>query len=84
MGSGRTRFKKTEIARIIEGVKISGVLGTFEFQLDAGVVRFHMAGESDAGPAKSNETTNPWDKVLPHGQAKPALTVLKKIPGPTR
>jgi hypothetical protein len=80
MGSGKTTFKKTEVARIVAGVKISGALGTFEFQLDSGVVRFHMTGESDAGPAKIDDSPNPWDKVLKDGKAKPALTLCKKVP----
>jgi len=36
MGSGKTTFKKTEVARIVEGVKKSGVRGTFEFQFGKG------------------------------------------------
>ena len=80
MGSGRTTFKKTEVARIVEGVKISGALGTFEFQLNSGVVKFHMMGESIDAPPSASSPPNPWDKVLPNGQAKPALTVLKKVP----
>jgi hypothetical protein len=81
MGSGPTTFKKTEVARIVEGVKRTGALGTFEFQLDSGVVRFHMTGDSGAGPpAKIDDRTNPWDKVLKDGKAKPALTLCKKVP----
>jgi hypothetical protein len=80
MGSGRTTFKKTEVARIVAGVKISGVLGTFEFQLGNGLVRFHMIGESGTQPAKIDDNPNPWDRVLKNGKAKPALTVCKKIP----
>jgi len=80
MGSGRTTFKKTEVARIVEGVKISGALGTFEFQLDNGVVRFHMMGESTASTIDAGPAPNVWDRVLPNGKAKPALTVLKKVP----
>jgi hypothetical protein len=78
MGSGKTTFKKSEVARIVEGVKISGALGTFEFQLNSGVVRFHMTGEVATVIASS--APNPWDKVLPNGKAKSALTVLKKVP----
>ena len=80
MGSGKTTFKKTEVARIVEGVKISGALGTFEFQLNSGVVKFHMTGESIDAPPSASSPPNPWDKVLSNGQAKPALTVLKKVP----
>jgi hypothetical protein len=82
MGSGRTRFKKTEVARIVEGVKMTGALGFFEFRLAEGRVVFHMTGtESDTGPtASTDKASNPWDKVLKDGQAKPALTVLKKVP----
>jgi hypothetical protein len=79
MGSGKTTFKKTEVARIVEGVKKSGVRGTFEFQLEKGLVRFEMA-ESDSGPAKIDDKPNPWDKVLNNGKAKPALTLCKKVP----
>ena len=83
MGSGRTTFKKTEVARIVEGVKISGALGTFEFQLGEGVVRFHMTGEvasTESATVIDVKPKNVWDEVLPHGKAKPALTLLKKIP----
>ena len=81
MGSGKTTFKKTEVARIVEGVKMTGTLGTFEFQLAEGRVVFHMTGtESDAGPTAVTDKANPWDKVLKDGKAKPALTVLKKVP----
>jgi hypothetical protein len=83
MGSGKTTFKKTEVARIVEGVKMTGARGTFEFQLADGIVVFHMTGNEsdDAGPLDtSNKASNPWDKVLKDGKAKPALTVLKKIP----
>jgi hypothetical protein len=80
MSSGPTTFKKTEVARIVAGVKISGALGTFEFQLGSGVVRFHMAGGPEAGPAKIDETPNVWDEVLPNGKAQPALTIVKKVP----
>jgi hypothetical protein len=81
MGSGKTTFKKTEVARIVAGVKIAGVLGTFEFQLGEGQVRFHMAGESDVAPSgKVDHGSNPWDRVLKDGKGKPALTVCKKIP----
>lgn len=82
MGSGKTTFKKTEVARIVEGVKISGALGTFEFQLSDGLVRFHMNGKPDTGPVHLDENAkpNPWDKVLKNGKAKPALTVVKKVP----
>jgi len=82
MGSGKTRFKKTEIARIVEGVKMTGARGTFEFQLGEGIVVFHLTGnEPDAGPtAPTDKASNPWDKVLKNGKAKPALTVLKKVP----
>ena len=81
MGSGKTRFKKTEVARIVEGVKRTGALGSFEFQLAEGRVVFHMTGtESDAGPTAPTSKANPWDKVLKDGKAKPALTVLKKVP----
>jgi hypothetical protein len=80
MGSGKTTFKKTEVARIVEGVKITGALGTFEFQLNSGVVRFHMTGEPFVVTAVASSAPNPWDKVLPNGKAKPALTVLKKVP----
>ena len=80
MGSGPTKFKKTEVARIVEGVKMTGARGSFEFQLTEGVVMFHMTGdESDAGPTPTDKAPNPWDKVL-DGKAKPALTVLKKVP----
>jgi hypothetical protein len=78
MGSGKTTFKKSEVARIVEGVKVSGALGTFEFQLNSGV--FHMTGQSVVATAVASSAANPWDKVLPNGKAKPALTVLKKIP----
>ena len=54
MGSGKTTFKKTEVARIVEGVKISGALGTFEFQLNSGVVKFHMTEPIDAPPSASS------------------------------
>jgi hypothetical protein len=82
MGSGRTRFKKNEVARIVGGVKMTGASGTFEFQLEEGRVVFHMTGtESDAGTtAPTDKASNPWDKVLKDGKAKPALTVLKKVP----
>lgn len=81
MGSGKTTFKKTEVARIVEGVKMTGARGTFEFQLADGVVIFRMTGdETDAGPIPTDKAPNPWDKVLKDGQAKPALTVLKKVP----
>jgi hypothetical protein len=80
MGRGRTTFRKTEVARIVEGVKISGALGTFEFHLDAGLVRFHLTGESGAGPLETDESPNPWDKVLKDGKTKPALTLCKKVP----
>ena len=80
MGSGKTTFKKSEVARSVEGVKVSGALGTFEFQLNSGVVRFHMTGQSVVATAVASSAANPWDKVLPNGKAKPALTVLKKIP----
>jgi hypothetical protein len=81
MGSGKTTFKKTEVARIVEGVKMTGTLGTFEFQLAEGRVVFHMTStESDAGPTAATDKANPWDKVLKDGKAKPALTVLKKVP----
>jgi hypothetical protein len=81
VGSGKTTFKKTEIARIVEGVKMTGARGTFEFQLAEGIVIFHMTGnETDAGPpAPTDKAANPWDKVLKDGKAKPALTVLKKL-----
>jgi hypothetical protein len=80
MGSGPTRFKKREIARIIEGVKATGARGTFEFQLDVGVIKFHMGAESGPGSVLTDESPNPWDKVLHDGKTKPALTVLKKVP----
>jgi len=80
MGSGKTTFKKREVARIVEGIKKAGARGTFEFQLAEGIVIFHMTGdETDAGPAPTDKAPNPWDKVL-DGKAKPALTVLKKVP----
>jgi hypothetical protein len=80
VGRGKTTFEKTEIARIVEGVKKSGALGTFEFQLDDGLVRFQMTGKSEAGPAEIEKSSNPWDKVLKNGKAKPALTLCKKVP----
>lgn len=85
MGSGRTTFKKTEVARIVEGVKNSGALGVFEFQLNSGVVRFHLTGSGAVNelvetPVINAKPTNVWDEVLPHGKAKSALTLLKKIP----
>jgi hypothetical protein len=81
MGSGITRFKKTEVARIVEGVKKSGALGTFEFQLSTGIVRFHMTGEVASESASYLDAKpNVWDEVLPNGKAKPALTLLKKVP----
>jgi hypothetical protein len=81
MGSGKTTFKKTEVARIVDGVKMTGVLGTFEFQLTEGRVLFYMSRtESDAGPTAATDKANPWDRVLKDGKAKPALTVLKKVP----
>jgi hypothetical protein len=80
MGSGKTTFKKTEVARIVAGVKMTGANGTFEFQLGEGIVVFRM-NESDAGStAPTDKASNPWDKVLKDGKAKPALTVLKKVP----
>jgi hypothetical protein len=80
-GRGVTRFKKREVARIVEAVKMTGALGTFEFRLDNGVVSFCMTGESDARPpAKIDDSPNPWDKVLKNGKAKPALTLCKKVP----
>ena len=80
MGSSTTRFKKTEVARIVEGVTLAGVKGTFEFQLDQGIVRFHMGCEP--GSESTIPATKPtvWDEVLNHGQGKPALTVCKKVP----
>ncbi|WP_164939279.1 hypothetical protein [Bradyrhizobium zhanjiangense] len=81
MGSGVTKFKKREIARIVEGVKETGALGTFEFNLDAGIIKFHMSGEPPpAASASPREKPNEWDRVLPHGKAKPSLAVLKKVP----
>jgi hypothetical protein len=46
------------------------------------VVKFHLTGESGAvaPAAKVVEKVNPWDKVLKNGKAKPALTVIKKVP----
>jgi hypothetical protein len=80
MGSGPTRFRKREVARIVEGIKMSGAVGTFEFQLAEGVVIFHMTGgESCPGPTPTDKPPNPWDKVL-DGKSKLALTVLKKVP----
>ena len=80
MGRSPTRFKKNEVARIIEGVRKTGAVGTFEFNLVVGTVRFHMIGESSGEPdASSNGPMNPWDRVLRHGKAKPALAVLKKV-----
>jgi hypothetical protein len=81
MGSGPTKFKKTEVARIVKGVRMTGAFGTFEFHLANGVVRFHMTGDADAGlPAEGDESPNPWDKVLKNGKAKSALTLCKKVP----
>jgi hypothetical protein len=58
---------------------MTGACGTFEFQLGEGIVVFHLTGnEPDAGP--TDKASNPWDKVLKNGKAKPALTVLKKVP----
>jgi hypothetical protein len=58
---------------------MTGALGTFEFLLDAGLIRFHMGGESAPEPTATDKAPNPWDKVL-DGKSKPALTVLKKVP----
>jgi hypothetical protein len=80
MGSGTTKFKKTEVARIVEGVKMTGALGTFEFQLADGVVRFYMTGETTISPPVMTVKPSVWDKVLPDGKAKPALTICKKVP----
>jgi hypothetical protein len=79
MGNGRTTFKKTEVARIVEGVKNSGAVGTFEFQLASGVVRFFMTGEAAAVPSVASVKPNSWDEVLHRGKAKPDLTLLKKV-----
>jgi hypothetical protein len=81
MSRGRTTFKKTEVTRIVGGVAASKAKGTLEFQLSSGVIRFHMLDDSaiktiDAVDAKPNV----WDKVLKNGKAKPALTVVKKVP----
>jgi hypothetical protein len=80
MGRGTTTFKKTEVTRILDGVAASKAKGTIEFQLSSGVIRFHMSDATaiktiDAAAAKPNV----WDKVLKNGQAKPALTVVKKV-----
>jgi hypothetical protein len=75
----KTTFRKRQITRIVKGIKASKATGTFEFHLDDDLVRFHLAGESDA-PVKAAEKVNPWDKVLKNGKAKPALTLLKKVP----
>jgi hypothetical protein len=76
MGSGPTTFKKTEVARIVEGVKRTGAVGTFEFQLGSGVVRFHMIGDSGGGlPAKIDDRPNPWDKVLKKQKENRGLSV---------
>ena len=80
MTRGKTTFKKTEVARIVEGVKKSGAHGTFEFLLDHSLVKFHMTCKSEAGSAEIDESKNPWDKVLKNGEAKPQLTVCKKVP----
>jgi hypothetical protein len=64
MGSGTIKFKKTEVARIIEGIKMSGARGTIEFQLQEGIVKFVMAGESESGPAAApSQAANEWDTV---------------------
>jgi hypothetical protein len=76
MGRGPTRFKKNEVARIIEGVRKTGAVGTFEFNLAVGTIRFHITGESADEP---DAPSNPWDRVLRHGKAKSALAVLKKV-----
>jgi hypothetical protein len=82
MGSGTTKFKKTEITRIVSGVAASKAEGTLEFQLALGLIKFHMSSGTDAvGPADDGkQAVNPWDKVLKNGKAKPALTVVKKVP----
>jgi hypothetical protein len=81
-GRGKTSFKQSQVKRIVKGVEASGAKGTFEFHLQDEVVKFHMTGESDAvgRPAKVDASSNPWDEVLKNGKAKPALTLLKKVP----
>jgi hypothetical protein len=75
----KTTFRKRQITRIVSGIKASKATGTLEFLLDDDLVRFRLTGESDE-PIKAAEKVNPWDKVLKNGKAKPALTLLKKVP----
>jgi hypothetical protein len=75
----KTTFRQRQVTRIVNGIKASKATGTFEFLLDDDLVRFRLAGESDA-PVKPAEKVNPWDKVLKNGKAKPPLTLLKKVP----
>jgi hypothetical protein len=76
MGRGPTTFKKTEITRIMDGLAASKAKGSVEFRLASGVIRWQP---DSVGPTAEN-AVNPWDKVLKNGKAKPALTVVKKVP----
>ena len=83
MGSGKTTFKKTVVARIVDGIKASKANGIIEFELATGVIKFYIAGEIEGDgqlSVNAKNVVNPWDKVLKNGKAKPALTVIKKVP----
>ncbi len=80
MGRGKTIVKQRAVTRVVKGILATKIKGEIEVHLETGVVKFRPTGESDAGPAKTADKPNPWDKVLKDGKAKPALTLCKKVP----
>jgi hypothetical protein len=81
MGSGKTLVKKTAVTRVIKGILATKIPGDIEVNLETGVIKFHPTGDPvKAESAKISDSPNPWDKVLKDGKAKPALTLLKKVP----
>jgi hypothetical protein len=62
MARGKSRIKKSEVARAASGllaaVSAAGLIGEIEVHLETGVVKFRMIGGSGAGaglPAPAND-----------------------------
>ncbi len=67
MARGKTRIKQSEVTRAARGllaaVTAAGVHGDIEVNLQTGVIKFHMTGDSgaDAPAPEFNNNADEWN-----------------------